>query len=182
MPGPSMSRNTAWNTPLRLLLALLLCGAASALARPLPSLPFEPVEVGAGTLRFMGFHLYDGRLWSPDGRWRADAPFALELIYARSFDGTDIARRSIDEIRRLGGHDEATLARWETQLKRLFPDVKPGDRLTGVRLPGAGARFYAGDRLTGAIRDEALAEAFFGIWLDARTRAPDLRRKLLGRQ
>lgn len=177
-----MSRSIVWNTPLRLAFALLLCVTGAAWARPLPALPFEPVPVGAGTLRFLGLPLYDGRLWSPDGRWRVDAPFALELIYARGFDGEDIARRSIDEMRRLGDHAPSTLARWETQLRAVFPDVKPGDRLTGVRLPGAGVRFYAGTRHLGDIGDERFAEAFFGIWFDARTRAPDLRRKLLGLQ
>ncbi len=177
-----MSRNSGWNTPLRLALALLLCVAGAACARPQAALPFEPVQVGAGALRFLGVHLYDGRLWSQDGRWRADAPYALELIYARRFDGDDIARRSIDEIRRLAGHDAATLARWETRLRAIFPDVQAGDRLVGVRLPGQGARFYYGADLLGEIREEALADAFFAIWLDPRTRAPDLRRKLLGLQ
>lgn len=177
-----MSRNSGWNTPLRLALALLLFAAGSVLARPQAPLPFEPVVVGAGTLRFMGFALYDGKLWSPSGRWNADAPFALELIYARAFDGDDIARRSIDEIRRLRTLDDATAARWEARLSAIFPDVKAGDRLTGVRLPGQGVQFYAGSRPLGRIEDEALAEAFFAIWLDPRTRAPDLRRKLLGLQ
>lgn len=177
-----MSRNSGWNTPFRLGLALLLFAAGAAFARPQAPLPFEPEAVGAGTLRFMGFALYDGKLWSPTGRWDADAPFALELIYARAFDGEDIARRSLEEIRRLRSVDDATAARWEARLKAIFPDVKAGDRLTGVRLPGQGARFYVGERLLGRIDDEALADAFFAIWFDPRTRAPDLRRKLLGRQ
>lgn len=177
-----MSRNSGWNTPLRLALALLLLAAGSVFARPQAPLPFEPNVVGAGTLRFMGFALYDGKLWSPSGRWDADAPYALELTYARAFDGEDIVRRSLDEIRRLRAPDEATLTRWEARLKAIFPDVKAGDRLTGVRLPGQGARFYVGERLLGRIDDESLAEAFFAIWFDPRTRAPDLRRKLLGRQ
>ena len=177
-----MSRNSGWNTPLRLVLALLLCAASAAFARPQAPLPFEPAAVGAGTLRFMGFALYDGKLWSPSGRWDSDAPFALELIYARAFDGADIARRSIEEIRRLRTMDDATATRWETRRRTLFADVKAGDRLTGVRVPGQGVRFYAGDRLLGRIDDETLADAFFAIWLDPRTRAPDLRRKLLGMQ
>ena len=79
-----MSRNSGWNTPLSLGLALLLA-AGSALARPQAPLPFEPAAVGAGTLRFMGFALYDGKLWSPSGRWDADAPYALELIYGHFY-------------------------------------------------------------------------------------------------
>lgn len=177
-----MSHNSGWNTPFRLVLAGLLFAVGTALARPQAPLPFEPAPVGAGTLRFMGFALYDGKLWSPNGRWDASAPFALELIYARAFKGEDIVRRSLEEIRRLRTLDDATAARWEARLQSIFPDVKSGDRLTGVRLPGQGMRIYAGDRLLGHIDDESLAEAFFAIWLDPRTRAPDLRRKLLGLQ
>lgn len=177
-----MSRNSGWNTPFRLFIALLLLAAGSACARPQAPLPFEPQAVGTGTLRFMGFALYDGSLWSPDGRWTPGAPFALELVYARGFDREDIARRSIEEIRRLRTPNDVTLARWSARLEAIFPDVKAGDRLTGVRLPGQGARFYVGDRLIGHIDDENLADAFFAIWFDPRTRAPDLRRKLLGLQ
>lgn len=182
-----MSHNSGWNTlsdlkRTGLALALLLFAAGTALARPQAPLPFEPAAVGAGTLRFMGFALYDGKLWSPTGRWDATAPFALELIYARAFDGDDIARRSVEEIRRLRTLDDATAARWEARLRAIFPDVKSGDRLTGVRVPGQGARFYAGERFLGRIDEEPLADAFFAIWLDPRTRAPDLRRKLLGQQ
>ena len=180
-----MSRNSGWNTPpdltrIGLILALVLFAAGTAIARPQAPLPFEPAAVGAGTLRFMGFALYDGKLWSPGGRWDANAPYALELIYARGFDGEDIARRSLEEIRRLRTLDDATAARWEARLRAVFPNVKAGDRLTGVRIPGEGVRFYAGERLLGHIDDEVLASAFFAIWLDPRTRAPDLRRKLLG--
>ncbi len=175
-----MSRNSGWNTPFKFGLALLLLVAGPALARPQAPLPFEPAAVGAGTLRFMGFALYDGKLWSPSGRWEADAPYALELVYARAFEGDDIARRSIEEIRRLRTLDDATASRWGLRLQAIFPDVKTGDRLTGVRVPGEGARFYAGERYLGRIDDERLADAFFAIWLDPRTRAPDLRRKLLG--
>ena len=41
-------------------------------------------------------------------------------------------------------------------------------------------RFFHNDRALGALNDERLRRAFFSIWLDPRTSAPDLRRKLLG--
>ena len=88
----------------------------------------------------------------------------------------------MEEIRRLRALDDAAATRLEARLRAIFPDVKAGDRLTGVRVPGQGARFYSGERYVGRLDDEALADAFFAIWLDPRTRAPDLRRKLLGAQ
>lgn len=156
------------------------CLLASSLlhASPLPHLSnFEPV--GSGTMRFFGLRLYDATLWSPGGVWSANKPYALELAYARSFNGTAIVQRSIEEMRAQRPWPEATLARWEKDMRALFPDVKKGDRLIGVRQPGAGVTFYSGPLKLGQIDDETFAEAFFGIWLNPTTRAPDLRAQLL---
>lgn len=174
-----MSHNSDLNTRLKTALAAVCLLAATALhASPLPHLlNFE--EVGSGTLRFFGLRIYDATLWSPGGVWSANQTYALELIYARSFDGAAIARRAIEEMRTQRAYPAATLARWEQQMRALFPDVKSGDRLTGVRIPGAGAAFYSGPRKLGQIDDESFADAFFGIWLDPATRAPDLRARLL---
>lgn len=174
-----MSRNSGLNTRLKTALTAACLLAASALyASPLPHLPnFE--AVGSGTMRFFGLRIYDATLWSPGGVWSANQTYALELVYARSFDGAAIASRSIDEMRAQRAYPDATLARWEQQMRALFPDVKSGDRLTGVRIPGAGAAFYSGPRKLGQIDDETFANAFFGIWLDPATRAPGLRTRLL---
>ncbi|MBT9566953.1 MAG: chalcone isomerase family protein [Thiobacillus sp.] len=174
-----MLRNSVLNTRLRTTLAATCLLAASLLhASPLPHLPhFE--AVGNGTMRFFGLRIYDATLWSAGGVWSASQPYALELVYARSFDGGAIAQRSIEEMRAQRPWPEATLARWEKDMRALFPNVDKGDRLIGVRMPGAGAMFYYGTRKLGQINDEAFAEAFFGIWLNPATRAPDLRAQLL---
>ncbi|MDO9635571.1 MAG: chalcone isomerase family protein [Thiobacillus sp.] len=159
--------------------AACLAAALAAHASPLPQLS-DYAAVGSGTLRYFGLRIYDATLWSPGGAWSAGKPYALELRYARRFEGAAIARRSIEEMRAQRTHPAATLARWETQMRALFPDVELGDRLTGVRIPGAGAAFYSGTRKLGQIDDEAFADAFFGIWLDPASRAPELRARLLG--
>jgi hypothetical protein len=80
------------------LVAACLWATPASYASPLPHLSgYE--AVGSGTLRFLGLRIYDATLWSPRGVWTNGAPFALELRYARSFDGAAIARRSIEEIR-----------------------------------------------------------------------------------
>lgn len=174
-----MLRNSALSTQLKTVLAAAWLLAASALhGSPLPNLP-DFVAVGSGTMRFLGMRIYDATLWSPSGVWSADQPYALQLVYARSFDGADIARRSVEEMRGQRAYPATTLTRWEQQMRALFPDVKKGDRLIGVRQPGAGATFYSGTRKLGQIDDEAFADAFFGIWLHPATSAPDLRAQLL---
>jgi hypothetical protein len=165
--------------PRTLLAAAALLAALTVHASPLPQLP-DYQAVGSGTLRYFGLRIYDATLWSPRGVWSAGGPFALELRYARSFDGAAIARRSIEEIRSQRDYPAATLARWEQRMRALFPDVSAGDRLIGVRMPGQGVAFYSGTRKLGQIEEDAFAEAFFNIWLHPSTRVPDLRAQLLG--
>lgn len=185
MPGRSMWRSSDLSMRLSthlvraVVAAVCLAAVLPAHAGPLPQLSGFAM-VGSGTLRYFGLRIYDATLWSPGGAWSASKPYALELRYARRFEGAAIARRSIEEMRAQRAHPAATLARWETQMRALFPDIEAGDRLTGVRIPGAGAAFYSGTQKLGQIDDEAFAEAFFGIWLDPASRAPELRNRLLG--
>jgi len=137
---------------------------------------------GSGRLTWLGFHLYDAALYAAPGFDPATAatqPFVLELTYARRLEGKGIADASRDEIARLGVGTEAQRTRWHEQMLKLFPDVAKGRRLAGVNLPGAGARFYFDGQALGSIDDPAFASAFFAIWLDPRTRAPQLRDSLL---
>ncbi|UCV07449.1 chalcone isomerase family protein [Dechloromonas denitrificans] len=134
---------------------------------------------GSGEFRRFGFLIYEATLWAA-GDDPARPPLALKLTYRRSIAGQDIAEASVKEIRALGMADETQLRLWGEQMARIFPDVGPGDQITGLYLP-AGARFFYNDRLIGALGDPAFANAFFAIWLDARTSAPALRSALLKR-
>lgn len=138
---------------------------------------------GQARLRFYGLHVYDIRLWTPvllgsDDALRSNA--ALEIEYARSLKGPLIAERSLTEMRRVADIDAADGERWLGQMRRLFPDVQAGDRITFVHRPGEGARFHLNGRLAGEVRDAAFARLFAGIWLSPRTSEPQLRNALLG--
>ncbi len=136
---------------------------------------------GAGAMRFFGLHIYDLRLWSAQplvGDGAAQA-LALELIYARKLDGEKIARRSIDEMRRIGPFSDAQATRWLAALIRLLPDVQAGDRLTGMQRPGQATRFYLNGQLRGEVDEAEFARLFFGIWLSPRSSEPKLREQLL---
>jgi len=140
---------------------------------------------GAGRLTWYGFHVYDATLYAPPRFEPADPMgqrFVLELTYARRLAGKGIADASRDEIERLGFGTPAQRARWHAQMLELFPDVEKGKRLAGVNVPGEGARFYVDSRFLGSIDDPAFARAFFAIWLDERTQAPQLRASLLKTQ
>lgn len=164
--------------------ALLLVGAyaPTASAAGCRSDIAATTRVGSGEFCVLGFCLYKAELWSARPRFSPDAPFALVLNYERSVSAENIISTGITEIERLATQPlpSATVNAWRKDMKQAFGDVSRGDELCGVYLPGQGARFYANGVVTAQIDDEAFARAFFGIWLDPRTRAPSLRERLLG--
>ena len=139
--------------------------------------PTAPVR-----LRVWGFEVYDARLWTPRGFRHSQAMqagFALELQYLRKLEGSAIASRSIDEMRRVGSFTDAQAQTWLATMRELFPNVTAGERITGVNLPGEGAEFWVNGQRVGVVKDVNFARLFFGIWLDERTSEPKMRAQLL---
>lgn len=132
-------------------------------------------------LSVWGFDVYDARLWTAPGfelQHYARHAFALELQYLRKLQGQAIAERSLDEMRRLAQLPQDKAQTWLEALRRAMPDVAPGDRITGIHLPGQGAEFWFNGRRVAQIPDAQFAPLFFGIWLDGRTSEPQLRARL----
>lgn len=137
---------------------------------------------GQGRMRFLGLPVYDITLWAPEPLRAGETDrqaLALEIVYRRSLSGERIAERSLAEMLRAGPIDETTTSIWLTEMKRLFPDVAAGDRLTGVQVPGQAARFHFNGRFVGELRDARFTPLFFGIWLARWTSEPSLRQALL---
>jgi hypothetical protein len=110
MRGATVNRRAA---ALGLLLGALRqpAQAQQAAAAQAPSPPAEVAAAlpdarwrGSAVMRFFGLHIYDARLWSaaPLAGDGAAQPLALELIYARSLVGEQIASRSIKEMQGIG--------------------------------------------------------------------------------
>ena len=175
--------------------AALAQSPASAAAEPAAAAPVE-VRValkqatlqGQGRLRFLGLRVYEARLWVPAGQ-AVDGdsttlplphPLALEIRYQRSMQGSQIADRSLQEMRRQGDIPEPAATRWLQAMKTLFPDVQDGTRITGVFVPGVGAQFHVDGRLRGGVDEPEFARRFFGIWLSPQTSDSKLRSALLG--
>lgn len=170
----SVSASSAATSP-----APVPADATPALLFPAKSSSQAWQQWGSGEMRFFGFALYRATLWVA-GAGVDNSPHALTLHYRRNISREQLVSASLDEMRRLGGAD-TTVARWQTDLVRVFPDVKAGERIIGLHLPGQGARFYHQGRLTGEVNDPDFAQRFFAIWLDPRTRSPELRALLLQR-
>ena len=176
----------------RHVLAALLLAAVPTLRAQGP----EPQELlgewpavhlqGQGRLRFLGLLVYDIRLWTVEPALKPESwpgkALALEIEYARTFEGRNIAERSLQEMRRSGPVAPEVADRWLRTMAQLFPDVKPGDRITGVYRPEGLSRFFHNATLRGEVRDTEFTRRFFGIWLGESTSEPALRDSLLGRR
>ena len=132
---------------------------------------------GQGRMTFWGFDVYDARLYVGDQRGQTG--FALDLNYLRSLKGSDITKRTIDEMQRLGV-SEANRSTWGRKLNGIFPDVVSGSSLTAIHVPGRGTVFLHNGKPAGEIAGDDFARAFFSIWLDPKTAAPKLRTALIG--
>ena len=167
--GLFYTKNTAASTP---------TAAATTAQAPLAGTRLS----GQARHRVWGFEVYDAALWVTPG-FSAQAPersaFALELHYLRDFSARDIASRSIDEMRRSGPLTATQAAGWQQTLATTLPDVRKGDRLTGIHQPGQATVFWLNGKPVGEIAGADFAQRFFGIWLAPQTSAPALREALL---
>lgn len=140
---------------------------------------------GSATLRFLGMDIYKARLWTSREFKAASytqSAFGLELIYMRSLSGRLIAERSLKEMQRQGRASEEREQAWLAAMAQAFPDVKAGDRITGVYRPGAGTNFWFNGQTRPAVHDASFGPVFFGIWLSDATSEPKMRTSLLGQQ
>ena len=139
-------------------------------------------RVGSGTYEVAFWEIYDVTLYAEREPFNYEPPYALAIVYKRSFTGKNIADRSAELIREQGFSDEMRLAGWHNQMVNIFPDVEESTELVGVFTNERHARFYFDGEYIGSIRDPEFGEYFFNIWLGAKTRADKLRRELLGSQ
>lgn len=133
---------------------------------------------GSGAFRRFGFLVYEATLWAGPQNPTVP-PLALQLTYRRAIRGAAIAEASVAELSRLNVAP-SVLDLWEQRMQALFPDVAPGDTLLGAHR-GETASFFHNGRAIGEIAEPGFAGHFFGIWLDPRTSAPELRAALLRR-
>jgi hypothetical protein len=138
--------------------------------------------LGSARLRFWGFDVYDAQLWATPGfqaNQYLQQPFGLTLNYLRALKGGAIAERSLKEMQDIALLDQAQATPWLQAMTQLFPDVRAGDRITGLHQPGHGARFWLNGQPLGQVADERFSQRFSGIWLHPGTSQPAMRRDLL---
>ena len=141
-----------------------------------------PRLVGQHRFTYWGFEVYDASLWassefSPED-WAQQA-LILELRYLRDFKGSDIAQRSMDEMQGQRALNPSQHKSWFETLQKLIPNIRSGERLTGIYRPDKGMQLLHQDRPLGEVSDVELARRFLGIWLAPETSQRQLRQQLL---
>lgn len=124
-------------------------------------------QVGTARYSLLAIPLFQAELWTANGAFSWERPFALSLTYERSIRATSLVNRTLSEMRQRDAGSEASLQSLRAPLTACFADVRTGDRITGISTGPNSARFY----LNGAQRCEIewpnFRRHFFGIWLDA---------------
>ncbi|OHU85089.1 MULTISPECIES: chalcone isomerase family protein [Pseudoalteromonas] len=163
----------------RLLLCLTLAtnvAYASVAQKLIPSA--KPVG-DSPTLTYLFWDIYQATLYAPDGEFDTASPFILKLHYLRDLNGEEIAKRSIEEMKKQGFKDEVQLSAWFRQMRTIFPNVTNGTELYGLRTEQGSSRFYRGATLIGEVDDPQFTKHFFAIWLSENTSEPAMRKALL---
>ena len=137
---------------------------------------------GTARLTVYGFKVYDSRLWVAPGFSGdnfANQAFGLELDYLRDFKNDAIVERSLTEMQRFGSLTAEQVSAWRVAMLRVIPNVKKGDRIVGINVPGEGATFWVNGQRAGDVADAEFARLFFSIWLSPKTSQPKMRSSLL---
>ncbi|MBT3142130.1 hypothetical protein DS909_13255 [Phaeobacter gallaeciensis] len=131
---------------------------------------------GAATFRFIGFPLYEARLFTKSGApldWSKD--FGLELKYLRNLTEYDLVEGTMRELNRTG-----TALPLRGQLEQCFDDVRNGDRYIAVSKGQNQIGFWLNGSRVCTLKHPQIKTRFMTIFLGDNTRSESFTRKLKG--
>jgi hypothetical protein len=96
---------------------------------------------GQSTMTFWGFEVYQATLWVAPGFTETAFEQSAFVLDWRICATSRVPTLPNAPLRNAppSAHDCGAGSGWEGQMRALFPDVKKGDRITGVHQPGTGA-------------------------------------------
>lgn len=136
--------------------------------------------IGKGSMTVAIWDIYEARLYSLDGTFRDDQPFALNIKYLRPVKKSLLIKETVKQWEHIGVKDEALIQSWVEQLEVTWVDVKKGDELSMVVTENQHAKFLLNQEELGVIPDSKFSRYFSSIWLSHQTSQPKLRKQLLG--
>ena len=135
------------------------------------------------TFSFLFWDLYQSRLLSTSGQFPLltdDEKLLYEIEYFKAISAESLVEKTVEQWQHLG-YVPSRYKPYLNKLKRIWPDIKSGDKLTFV-MNNISTAFYHNKRLVGVIDDIEFGPLFLDIWLSEKTSEPELRQELLGRK
>lgn len=131
------------------------------------------------------FKVYEARLFVGDEHAtdlvQNDVPKRLEIRYLRDIEAADIVSIGDETLKRQVPAQELSglQSRIET-INRWYTNVRAGDTYALTYIPNRGSELALNGTSLGVIEGADFARAYFGIWLDSRTKYQEFRNELLG--
>jgi hypothetical protein len=137
------------------------------------------IPMGTATYRKYGFSIYHITLWTIDGTFNEQKPYALEMHYLRDLSKDTLVDAVTDNMRDENIVNDETLEGWRQKLDDALTDVKEGDVIVSVNLPNKEkSPLFLNDKVVLWSGDKTFNKAFADIWLGTHA-DEDLRDKLL---
>jgi Chalcone isomerase-like len=107
-------------------------------------------------------------------------PAELTLHFVRNVSVGDLRNAWKEGFERVAKDQMATLGARVTMLNSWMSDIKTGQRLDFVRLPGTGIQVSLNGAVKGTITGDDFSRAFVSIWLGSEPPNAELKSGLLG--
>jgi hypothetical protein len=141
----------------------------------------QPNLIGNSDLKFLGLKVYNISLWSEDKIFSYNNEFAIQINYNMNFSREDLAKRSIEEIKKNNYLSEKEEKNYYQELIKIFVNIKKGDEKVALFSPNQGVTLFYNNQIIGKISDLKFARLFVDIWLDERGSYPKTTRNILGK-
>ncbi|MCM3875365.1 MAG: chalcone isomerase family protein [Thermoanaerobaculia bacterium] len=141
---------------------------------------------GLGLRRKAVFKVYVGGLYleapSKDAAAivAADAPKAIRMHFLRDLKKTQLTEAYAEGFAANAKEKAASQKASIDKMLALIPDVKEGETMSFVYVPGKGTTLYAGEKALGTFEGKDFADAVFSIWLGPKPPSEDLKKGMLG--
>ena len=110
----------------------------------------------------------------------ADAPKAVRMHFLRDLRKAQLTEAFSEGFEANAKEKAAAQKASLDRMLALVPDVKEGETLSFVYVPGKGTTFYAGDKALGTFEGKEFADVVFLLWLGPNPPSEDLKKGMLG--
>ncbi|MBW4050758.1 MAG: hypothetical protein HIU85_04730 [Proteobacteria bacterium] len=111
---------------------------------------------------------------------QSDTPSELVLQFIRRVSAHQLRRSWEEGFGRNFPEHPPALEKGLAQLNSWVTDVRSGQRMTFIRIPGTGMQVDINGTVKGIIAGDEFSKAFLSIWFGDSPQTPELKRGLLG--